>query len=517
MDLEMYNLKIKISEVQEEIEELEKELVEATGKEIEVLEKEYIEEATGILNTSASRAPSMIDIVLNDTQIARFKRVMDSDAARTVMALYSRVAGVFTAVILEEWCTPWRMALSKLSDINSVKDGQVGLQSPFGSFWQDTASRRKEEKLKKMINSFLVEAWRIFKAVDAKVEAGDEDKLLRALQESLEAGSNSTNEEMYELAGQLRDKIGRSAERIDNAAREALKRRDEALADQKERDTLSSFDASSGGMGASFFFAVVSYALKGFEGKPQLLDATREFTLAYINNQGSFSSSLLDFVNARKTVDGEDQGWARTGGNSKDEIWLPWSQTLVSLQGMNPTERTSVWYLNEMCEMWFEEALANPLPLLGRGAFAFMEAGDELENDEELFQSMVRDEGNPRALQATQREHPFTLKVVRESVGEENLSDEETYIMCLDCVSLSYTVGILGNVISFITQVLILSTLFSFLLGGDIPEGNISDIDTRVTAMDMMSTPKPNHDFFIDFGYGMAGLRMIGRFLSNGH
>ena len=60
MDLEMDNLKSKISEVQEEIEVLEKELVEATGKEIEVLEKEYMEDDTGIINISASRAPSMI-------------------------------------------------------------------------------------------------------------------------------------------------------------------------------------------------------------------------------------------------------------------------------------------------------------------------------------------------------------------------------------------------------------------------------------------------------------------------
>ena len=512
MDLEMDNLKSKISEVQEEIEVLEKELVEATGKEIEVLEKEYMEDDTGIINISASRAPSMIAIVPDNTVVGRFVRVMDSDAARTVMALYSRAAGVFTAVLLEEWCSNWRTATSALSVINSSEDLQAASQSPVGSFWQDTASRRREEKLKKMINSFLVEAWRIFKAVDAKVEAGDEGSLLRALQESPEAESNSASEELYELAGQLRDKIGRSSERIDNAAREALKRRDEAIADQKERDTLSSFDASSGGLGASVVFAVMNYALKGFEGKPQLLDATREFTLAYINNQGSFSSSLIDFAFARKTVDGEDQGWARSGGNSKDEIWLPWSQTLVSLQGMNPTERTSVWYLNEMCEMWFEQALANPLPLLGKGAFAFMEAGDELKNDDELFQSMVLDEGNPSALQATQRENPFTLKNVRESVGEENLSDEETYITCLDCVSLSYTVGILSNVFSFFTQVLLLSTLFSFLNGGDIPEGNISDIDTRVTTMDMMST---NQDDFV--GYGMAGLRMIGRFLTNDH
>ena len=65
---------------------------------------------------------------------------------------------------------------------------------------------------------------------------------------------------------------------------------------------------------------------------------------------------------------------------------------------------------------------------------------------------------------------------------------------------------------SFFTQVLLLSTLFSFLNGGDIPEGNISDIDTGVTTMDMMST---NQDDFV--GYGMAGLRMIGRFLTNDH
>ena len=103
----------------------------------------------------SSRAPSMIAIVPDNTVVGRFVRVMDSDAARTVMALYSRAAGVFTAVLLEEWCSNWRTATSALSVINSSEDLQAASQSPVGSFWQDTASRRREEKLKKMINSFL--------------------------------------------------------------------------------------------------------------------------------------------------------------------------------------------------------------------------------------------------------------------------------------------------------------------------------------------------------------------------